>query len=123
MHDFFYLYKKRYNHYYCSCYYYHKKKIRYIFPCNKHKEFCKKNIEYIKFFHLLQKDIKLNKSIYSISALIDIFMSLYANSNIDCNRKMKINYMIYITILFLINSILVIIIKIVISLVIIKEYK
>ena len=37
------------------------KKNRYIFPANKHKEFCEKiikshfNIEYIKFFYLLQK--------------------------------------------------------------------
>ena len=95
MHDFFDLYKKCYGHYYCSCYYFHKKKIRYIFPSNEHKEFCKKiiksyfNIEYIKFFYLLQKDIKLNKSIHNINVLIDIFMNLYDNSNIDCNKKIE----------------------------------
>ena len=48
------LYKKRYNHYYCSCY-------NYVF---ENIEFCEKiikiyfNIEYIKFFYLLQKKVK-----------------------------------------------------------------
>ena len=96
MHDYFDLYKKCYSHYYCSCYYYHKKN-RYIFPANEHKEFCEKiiksyfNIEYIKFFYLLQKNIKLNKNknIRNINVLIDIFMNLYDNSNIDCNKKNK----------------------------------
>ena len=114
MHKYFDSYKKCYSHYYCSCYY-HKKKIRYNFPGNEHREFCEKiiksyfNAEYIKFFHLLQKDIILNKIIYNINALIDIFMNLYDNSNTDCNKKkIEINYMIYITILFLINSFIVI---------------
>ena len=79
------------------------------------------NIWYIKFFYLLQKDIKLNKNIYNINVLIDIFMSLCDNSNIDCNKKIKINYMIYIIILFLINSFIVINIKIIFSLVIINR--
>ena len=93
MHDYFDLYKKCYNHYYCSCYNYHNKKVRYIFPGNEHKEFCEKiiklyfNIEYTKFFYLLQKEIKLNKNICNINVLIDIFMNLYDNSNIDCNKK------------------------------------
>ena len=92
MHKYFDSYNKCYSHYYCSCYY-HKKKIRYIFPGNEHGEFCEKiiklyfNAEYIKFFYLLQKDIILNKSIYNINALIDIFMNLYDNSNTDCNKK------------------------------------
>ena len=71
-----------------------RKKIDIFFlTMNEHKEFCEKtinsyfNVEYIKFFYLLQKDIKLNKSIYNINALIDIFMNLYDNSNIDCNKK------------------------------------
>ena len=91
MNDYFDLYKKCYGHYYCSCYYYHKKKVRYIFPCNRYREFHEKiiksyfNIYYIKFFYLLQKNIKLNKNIYKISVLINIFMNLYDNSNIDCN--------------------------------------
>ena len=49
---------------------------------------------------------KLNKNICNINVLIDIFINLYDNSDINCNEK--INYMIYIIILFLINSIMVI---------------
>ena len=45
-------------------------------------------------------------------------MNLYDNSNIDCNKKIEINYMICIIILFLINSFIVINIKIIFSLVI-----
>ena len=125
--DYFDLCKKCYSHYYCQCYYYHRKKISYIFPGNIHREFHEKiiksyfNIEYIKIFYLLQKEIKLNKNIYNINVLIDIFMNLYDNSNIDCNKKIKINYMIYIIILFLINSFIVINIKIIFSLVIINR--
>ena len=125
MHDYFDLYKKCYNHYYCSCYNYHNKKVKYIFPGNVHKEFCEKiiklcfNIEYTKIFNLLLKEIKLNKYIYNINVL----MNLYDNSNIDCNKKIKINYMIYIIILFLINSFIVIKIKIIFSLISLKEYK
>ena len=89
MNDYFDLYKKFYGHYYCSCCYYHKKKARYIFPHNRHREFHEKiiksyfNIYYINFFYLLQKDIKLNKNVYNISVFINIFMNLYDNSNID----------------------------------------
>ena len=92
MNDYFDLYKKCYSHYYCSC---HKKKVRYIFPLNRYREFHEKiiklcfNIYYIKFFYLLQKNIKLNKSIYNISVFINVFMNLYDNSNIDCNKKNK----------------------------------
>ena len=127
MNDYFDLYKNCYGHYYCSCYYYHKKKVRYIFPRNRYREFHEKiiklyfNIYYIKFFYLLQKNIKLNKNIYNISVLINIFMNLYDNSNIDCNKKIEINYMICIIILFLINSFIVINIKIIFSLVIINR--
>ena len=113
MNDYFDLYKKCYGHYYCLCYNYHKKKVRHIFPGNDHREFHKKiiklyfNIWYIKLFYLLQKEIKLN--IRNISVLINIFINLYDNVNIDCNKKkIKINYMIYIIILFLINSFIVI---------------
>ena len=42
---------------------------------------------YIKFFYLLQKEIKLN--IRNIRVLINIFINLYDNSNIDCNKKNK----------------------------------
>ena len=75
--------KKCYSHYYCSC----------IFPQNRHKEFHEKNIKsyfniwYIKFFYLLQKNIKLNKNIYNISILMNIF--IFMNSGIDCNEKNK----------------------------------
>ena len=84
--------KKCYSHYYCSCYYYHKKKVICIFPQKRYKEFHEKiiksyfNIWYIKFFYLLQKNIKLNKNIYNISILMNIFMNLYDNSGIDCNK-------------------------------------
>ena len=95
MYDYFDLYKKCYNHYYCSCYNYHNIKVKYIFPGNVHKEFGEKiikvyfNIEYTKSFCLLQKEIKLNKNICNINVLIDIFTNLYDNSNIDCNKKNK----------------------------------
>ena len=47
-------------------------------------------------------------------------MNLYDNSNIDCNKKkIKINYMICIIIFFLINSFIVINIKIILCLIII----
>ena len=83
------------NHYYCSCYNYHNKKVKYIFYGNAHKKFPEKiitsyyNIEYTKIFYLLQKEIKLNKYIHKINVLIDIFINLYDNSNIDCNKKNK----------------------------------
>ena len=128
MNDYFDLCKKCYSHYYCSCYYCHKKKVICIFPRNRYKEFHEKiiksyfNIWYIKFFYLLQKNIKLNKSIYNISILMNIFMNLYDNSCIDCNKKkIKIKYMICIIILFLINSFIVINIKIVLSLLFINK--
>ena len=72
------------------------------------------NVWYITFFYLLQKEIKLN--IRNISVLTNTFINLYDNSNIDCNKKIKINYMIYIKTLFLINSFIVINIKIIFSL-------
>ena len=96
MNDYFDLCKKCYSHYYCSCYYYHKKKVICIFPQNRYKEFHEKiiksyfNIWYIKFFYLLQKNIKLNKNIYNISILMNIFMNLYDKSGIDRNKKIKI---------------------------------
>ena len=84
MNDYFDSCKKCYSHYYCSlC----------IFPQNRYKEFHEKiiksyfNIWYIKFFYLLQKNIKLNKNIYNISILMNIFMNLYDSSSIDCNKK------------------------------------
>ena len=109
--DYFDLYRKCYSHYYCSCYsHYYKKKVKNIFSSDEYNEFHEKiiksyfNIWYIKFFCLLQKDIKLNKNIRNINVLIDKFINLYDNSNIDCNKKDKNKlYMICIIILFLIN--------------------
>ena len=108
MNDYFDSFKKYYSHYYCSCYYYHKKKIIHIFPQNRYKEFHEKiiksyfNIWYIKFFYLLKKKIKLIKNIYNINVLINIFMNLYDNSGIDCNKKKNENiiYDLYNNIVF-----------------------
>ena len=58
------------------------------------------NVEYIKFFYLLQKSIdqitskKLNlydenACIREIDILITMFINLYENSNIDCNKKVE----------------------------------
>ena len=69
----------------------------------------------------LQKNIELNKNIYNISILMNIFMNLYDNSSIDCNKKIIIKYMTCIIILFLINSFLVINIKIVLYLLFINK--
>ena len=93
MNDYFDSYKKCYNHYYhyCPCYY--NKEIICIFNRNKYEEFHEKiiksyfNIWYIKFFYLLQKDIKLN--IHNISILMNIFINLCENSGIDRNKKNK----------------------------------
>ena len=82
MHDYFDLCKTRYNHYYCSCYNYHQKKVKNIFPGNEHRELHEKiiklyfNIEYTKCFYLLQKKIRLNKNICNINFTIYIFMNL-----------------------------------------------
>ena len=46
-------------------------------------------------FYLLQKEIKLNKNIRNINVLIDIFMNLCDNSNINCNKKNKKLYDLY----------------------------
>ena len=72
-----------------------RKKLKNIFSSDEYNEFHEKiiksyfNIWYIKFFYLLQKDIKLNKNIRNINVLIDKFLNLYDNSNIDCNKKNK----------------------------------
>ena len=74
-----------------------------------------------KVFLFVTKNIKLNKNICNISILMNIFMNLYDNSGIDCNKKIKIKYMICIIILFLINSFMVINIKIVLYLLFINK--
>ena len=109
--DHFDLYKKFYNRYYYSCYYYHKKSVRHIFSNNRHQGFHEKiiksyfNISYIKYLCLLQKEIKLNKNISNINVIINIFINLYDNSNIDFNKKIEINYMICIIILFIVINV------------------
>ena len=73
----------------------YKIKVISIFHQNRYNEFQEKNIKsyfniyYTKFFYLLQKNIILNKNIYNISILMNIFMNLYDNSSIDCNEKNK----------------------------------
>ena len=84
MNDYFDSYKKKcYNHYYCPCYY-NKEIIRIV---NSNEKIIKSyfNIWYIKFFYLLQKDIKLN--IHNISILMNIFINLCKNSGIDVIKK------------------------------------
>ena len=46
------------------------------------------NVEYIKFFYLLQK-FKLNTSNIHSDILANMFINLYNNSNIDCNEKVE----------------------------------
>ena len=61
MHDYFDSFKKCYSHYYCLCYYYHKKMIICFFPQNRYKEFHEKiiksyfNIWFIKFLFITKK--------------------------------------------------------------------
>ena len=100
IHDSIDLYKKCYNE--CVC------------DNGKYKEFCKKNnfilksiaksyfnVEYIKFFYLLLKVIKLNTTNIHSDILVNMFISLFDNSNIDCNEKSKVKYMIYIKIMLI----------------------
>ena len=69
---------------------------------SEYKEFCEENnfilksiaksyfnVEYIKFFYLLQKVFKLNTSNIHSDILVTMFINLYDNSNIDCNEKVK----------------------------------
>ena len=98
IHDSINLSKKCYNNYYyclkryseCAC------------DNSKYKEFCEEsnfilksiaksyfNVEYVKFFYLLQKGFKLNTSNIHSDILVNMFINLYDNSNIDCNEKVK----------------------------------
>ena len=98
IHDPIDLYNKCYNNY-CHC-------LKCYRECvcdnSKYKEFCEENtfilksiaksyfnVEYIKFFYLLQKVFKLNTSNIHGDILVDMFINLYDNSNIDCNEKVK----------------------------------
>ena len=104
IHDFIDLYKKIYSNY---CYYpYNYYCIKSYNKCvciiGKYSEFCEKNnyiskkiatsyfnVEYIKFFYLLQKVTKLGISNINSHILINMFTNLYDNSNVDCNKKVK----------------------------------
>ena len=104
IHDSIDLYKKCYNNYcYCPC---SCNCLNHYSKCvcdnSKHKEFCEENnfilksiaksyfnVEYIKFFYLLQKVIKLNTSNIHSDILVNMFINLYDNSNADCNEKVE----------------------------------
>ena len=103
-HDFIDLYKKSYNNnrYYPFNVHFIKNYDKCVCIIGKYSEFCEKdkyvlkkiiisyfNVEYIKFFYLLQKVTKLGISNVNSHILIDIFINLYKNSNIDCNKKVK----------------------------------
>ena len=47
------------------------------------------NVEYIKFFYLLQKVTKLSISNINSRILKNMFINIYNNSNINCNEKVK----------------------------------
>ena len=115
MHEFFDLSKKRYDSYcYCPCNCHCKQNNRKcVCLTNKCIKSCKEdsiilkrtkkshlNVEYIKYLYLLQKAAdqiisqKLNlydenKCIREIDILINMFIILYNNSNIDCNKKVE----------------------------------
>ena len=104
MHDSIDLYKKCYNNYcYCPCSCHCLKRYsECVFDNDKYREFCKENniilksiaksyfnVEYITFFYLLQKVIKLNTSNIHSDILVNMFINLCDNSNIDCNEKIE----------------------------------
>ena len=109
MHEFFDLSKKRYDSYcYCPCNCHCKNNRKCVCLTNKCIKSCKEdsikksylNVEYIKYLYLLQKAAdqiisqKLNlydenKCIREIDILINMFIILYNNSNIDCNKKVE----------------------------------
>ena len=47
------------------------------------------NVEYIKFFYLLQKVTKLSISNINSRIRKNMFINIYDNSNINCNEKVK----------------------------------
>ena len=99
IHDSIDLYKKCYNNYcYCPCSYHCSKRYSECVCDNcKYKEFCKENNfilksiakSYFNVFYLLQKVIKLNTSNIHRDILVNMFINLYDNSNIDCNEKVE----------------------------------
>ena len=100
IHDSMDLYKKCYNNYcYCPCSCHCSKRYsESVCDNSKYTEFCEENnfilkciaksyfnVEYIKFFYLLQKVFKLNTSNIHSDILVNMLINLYDNSNIDCN--------------------------------------
>ena len=84
-------------HGFVDLYRYYPFNFRYTKNYDEYSEFCEKdnyalrniaksyfNVEYIKFFYLLQKVTKL-----SISNIKNMFINPYNNSNIDCNEKVE----------------------------------
>ena len=65
----------------------------------RRQHYCKKikksylNVEYKKYLYLLQKAadqiISKKLNLYDENALINMFIILYNNSNIDCNKKVE----------------------------------
>ena len=97
IHDSIDLYKKCYNNY-CYCL---KRYSEYVCDNVKYKEFYKENnfilksiaksyfnVEYIKFLYTTFY-ILLNTSNIHSDILVNMFISLYDNSNIDCNEKVE----------------------------------
>ena len=98
------LYKKFYNNYYYYPFNFHyiKNYDGCVCTIGKHSEFCTKdnyiltsiaksyfNVEYIKFFYLLQKVTKLSISNINSRILKNMFINIYDNNNIDCNEKVE----------------------------------
>ena len=99
MHNLIDLYKKFYNDYYY--YYYYSLNFHYI--KNYDECVCEFremdnfiltniarsyfNVEYIKFFYLLQKVTKLSINNINSRILKNMFINIYDNSNINCNKK------------------------------------
>ena len=93
IHDFIDLYKKCYNNCYCPCSCHCLKRYsECVYDNSKYKELCKENnfilksleksyfnVEYIKFFYLLQKVFKLNTSNIHSDILVNMFINLYDN--------------------------------------------
>ena len=97
-------YKKCYSSYcHCTCSYYCLKNYCKYMVCNNCKYMARKknfftlksiaksyfNLEYIKFFYLLQKIIKLNTSNIRSDVRKNMFINLYYNININCDEKVK----------------------------------
>ena len=98
------LYKKFYNDYYYYPFNFHyiKNYGKCVCIIGKYSEFCAMdnfvliniaksyfNVEYIKFFYLLQKVPKLSISNINSRILKNMFINIYDNSNINCNEKVK----------------------------------